>query len=161
MNLKASKMKSMVILISTKNTFQDCFFRVVNFLENAMKHGSEFTTGNDSTAFFPPLSYLQYDFLHLFVGRLELSLQDEHHFPGVVVGILSVHERDQITNGLQEGSQTLRNTIYKTQIIFVFSYSCTKYAQVCEFKMFLIANKKFDCESYQIYEQYYTDAYNI
>lgn len=37
----------------------------------------------------------------------------------------------------------------------------SKYAQVCEFKMFLIANKKFDCESYQIYEQYYTDAYNI
>lgn len=120
MNLKASKMKSMVILISTKNTFQDCFFRVVNFLENAMKHGSEFTTGNDSTAFFPPLSYLQYDFLHLFVGRLELSLQDEHHFPGVVVGILSVHERDQITNGLQEGSQTLRNTIHKTQSFLYF-----------------------------------------
>lgn len=120
MNLKASKMKSMVILISTKNTFQGCFFRVVNFLENAMKHGSEFTNGNDSTAFFPPLSYLQYDFLHLFVGRLELSLQDEHHFPGVVVGILSVHERDQITNGLQEGSQTLRNTIYKTQSFLYF-----------------------------------------
>lgn len=65
-----------------------------------------FTIVYDSTA----LPYLQYDFFHLFIGGLELSLKDEHYFPSVVVGVLGVHERDQITDGLQEGSQTLRNT---------------------------------------------------
>lgn len=68
------------------------------------------------------LPYLQYNFLHLFVRRLELSLQDEHHFPGVVVSVLGVHERDQVTDGLQEGSQTLRDTthMYYTQSFLYF-----------------------------------------
>ena len=52
-------------------------------------------------------AYLQHDLLHLLVGRLELPHQDEHHLLGVVVGVLGVHEGDEVPDGLQEGSQSL------------------------------------------------------
>ena len=66
-----------------------------------------------------PQSHLEYNFLHFLVRRLKLSLQDEHHFPGVVISVLSVHERDQVTNGLQEGSQTLANTTQKSMLLLL------------------------------------------
>ena len=53
---------------------------------------------------------LQHNFLHFLIRRLELSNEDQHDFTSVVVGVLGVHERDEVTNGLQEGSQTLQHT---------------------------------------------------
>ena len=53
------------------------------------------------------LDHLQHDLLHLLVRRLELSDEDEHHLPGVVVGVLSVHEGDEVADGLEEGGQAL------------------------------------------------------
>lgn len=53
------------------------------------------------------LHHLQDDLLHLLVGRLELPYEDEHHLAGVVVGVLGVHERDEVADGLEEGGQAL------------------------------------------------------
>jgi len=44
---------------------------------------------------------LEDDLFHLLVGRLELPDQDQHHLPRVVVGVLGVHQRDQISNSLR------------------------------------------------------------
>lgn len=54
-------------------------------------------------------TYFQDNFLHFLVGGLELSDQDQHHFPGVVVCVFCVHQRDQVTDSLQESGQTLHN----------------------------------------------------
>lgn len=54
-----------------------------------------------------PLPYLEHNLFHLFVGRLELSDEDQHHLPGVVVGVLGIHQWDQVTNSFEESSQTL------------------------------------------------------
>lgn len=51
--------------------------------------------------------YLQNNLLHLFIRGLELSDEDEHHLSGVVVGILGIHQRDEVTNSFKESSQTL------------------------------------------------------
>lgn len=51
--------------------------------------------------------YLEHNLFHFFIRGLELSDEDQHNFSGVVVGVLSVHQGDQVANGLQEGSQTL------------------------------------------------------
>ena len=68
------------------------------------------------------LHHLQHDLLHLLVWRLELSDQDQHHLPGVVVGVLRVHQRDQITNSFEESCQTLAtvssDTFIKKLIFF-------------------------------------------
>ena len=58
------------------------------------------------------LDHFQHNFLHLFIWRLELSHEDQHHFSRVVVGILCVHEGNEVTNGLQEGGQTLQPIQY-------------------------------------------------
>ena len=50
--------------------------------------------------------YLEHDFLHFLVGRLELSYEDQHDFSCVVVSVLGVHERYEISDGLEEGGQT-------------------------------------------------------
>ena len=52
------------------------------------------------------LHHLQHDLLHLLIRGLELTDENQHHFSCVVVGIFSVHQRDEVTNGLQEGCQT-------------------------------------------------------
>jgi len=61
------------------------------------------------TSTFPGTNsaYLEDDFLHFLVRRLELSDEDQHDFPGVVVGVLGVHQGDQVPDGLQERGQTL------------------------------------------------------
>mmetsp|Transcript_36498 Transcript_36498/g.67964 ORF Transcript_36498/g.67964 Transcript_36498/m.67964 type:complete len:323 (-) Transcript_36498:1165-2133(-) len=51
------------------------------------------------------LHHLEHDLLHLLVRSGELSDQDDHHLSGVVVGVLGVHQRDDVTDGLQEGSE--------------------------------------------------------
>ncbi len=53
------------------------------------------------------LDHLEDNLLHFFVGRLELADEDDHDFTRVVVGVLGVHERDQVADGFQEGGQTL------------------------------------------------------
>jgi hypothetical protein len=50
---------------------------------------------------------LEHDLLHLLVGRLELSDEDQHHLAGVVVGVFGVHQRDEVADGLEERGQTL------------------------------------------------------
>lgn len=40
-------------------------------------------------------------------AHLELSDEDDHHLPRVVVGIRGVHQRDHEPDGLQEGRETL------------------------------------------------------
>lgn len=55
-------------------------------------------------------TYLQHDLLHLLVRRLELPDEDQHHLSCVVVGILGVHQWDQITDSFEERSQTLETT---------------------------------------------------
>jgi hypothetical protein len=54
--------------------------------------------------------HLQDNLLHFLIRRLELSNEDQHDFSGVIVGVLSVHQGDEVTNGLQEGSKTLQHT---------------------------------------------------
>ena len=54
-------------------------------------------------------TYLKYNFLHFFIRGLKLSNENQHDFPCVVVGILSIHQWDKVTNSLQEGSQTLQS----------------------------------------------------
>lgn len=55
-------------------------------------------------------SYLEYNFLHLFIRGLELSDKDQHHLSGVVVCILSIHQWNQVPNCFEESSQTLETT---------------------------------------------------
>lgn len=57
------------------------------------------------------LTHLEDNLLHLLVRRLELSDEDKHHLSGVIVGIFSIHKRNQISNSFQEGSKTLRRQI--------------------------------------------------
>lgn len=62
--------------------------------------------------------YLQNNLLHLFIRGLELSDEDEHHLSGVVVSILGIHQRDEVTNSFEESSQTLetkRRNAFETQ----------------------------------------------
>lgn len=51
---------------------------------------------------------LQHNLLHFFIRTLKLTNQDQHHFSGVVVGILCIHKRDQVPNGFEESSKTLK-----------------------------------------------------
>lgn len=51
--------------------------------------------------------YLQDDFLHFFVRRLKLSYENKHDFTSIVIRVFGVHERNQITDSLQECSETL------------------------------------------------------
>lgn len=53
------------------------------------------------------LPHPQYDLLHLFIGGVEFSDEDQHHLSGVIAGILSIHERDQVADSFEESSQTL------------------------------------------------------
>ena len=46
------------------------------------------------------LHHLQNDLLHLLVGRLELTDEDQHDLTRIVVCILGIHQWDQITDGL-------------------------------------------------------------
>ncbi len=55
--------------------------------------------------------YLEHNFLHLFVRALELTYEDHHHLSSVVVGRLVVHQRNKITNRLEERSQTLATMV--------------------------------------------------
>lgn len=57
--------------------------------------------------------HLQHNLLHLLVGRLELPDQDQHHLPGVVVGVFSIHQWNQVTNCFEESSQTLKKAQWK------------------------------------------------
>ena len=52
------------------------------------------------------LDHLEDDLLHLLVGRLELADEDQHHLARVIVGVLGVHQRDQVADGLQKRRQT-------------------------------------------------------
>lgn len=45
-------------------------------------------------------NYLQYNFLHFFIWRLEFSNKDQHHFSSIVVGIFCIHKRNKIPNSL-------------------------------------------------------------
>jgi len=64
------------------------------------------------------LHHFQHNLLHFFIGRLELSNEDQHYFSSIVVGIFSVHQRDEVADGFQESSKTLTtmssNTLNKT-----------------------------------------------
>lgn len=51
--------------------------------------------------------YLKYNLLHLLIRGLELSDEDQHHLPGVIVSVLSIHQWDQVTDSFQESCQTL------------------------------------------------------
>eukprot|EP00968_Pinguiococcus_pyrenoidosus_P024619 scaffold4871_cov260-Pinguiococcus_pyrenoidosus.AAC.6 len=53
------------------------------------------------------LDHLEHDLLHLLVGALKLSNQDDHHVARVEVGVVGVHQWDDEPNGLQEGRQAL------------------------------------------------------
>mmetsp|Transcript_20615 Transcript_20615/g.45128 ORF Transcript_20615/g.45128 Transcript_20615/m.45128 type:complete len:338 (+) Transcript_20615:1311-2324(+) len=53
------------------------------------------------------LHNLQDDLLHLFVRGRELTDKDDHHLSRVVVGVLRVHEGNDVTDGLEERSKTL------------------------------------------------------
>jgi hypothetical protein len=48
------------------------------------------------------LHHLQHDLLHLLVGGLELADEDEHHLSCVVVGVLGIHQGNQISNSLKK-----------------------------------------------------------
>lgn len=52
--------------------------------------------------------HLQYNLFHLLIGRLELSDQDQHHLPCVVVGVFSIHQWNQVTDSFEESSKTLK-----------------------------------------------------
>ena len=54
---------------------------------------------------------LQYNFLHFLIRRLELTDQDQHHLTCVVVGILSIHQWDQIANSLPTMPTTVNDDI--------------------------------------------------
>ena len=51
---------------------------------------------------------LQHNLLHFFIRTLKLTNQDQHHFSGVVVGILCIHKRDQVPNGFEKSGKTLK-----------------------------------------------------
>lgn len=51
---------------------------------------------------------LQHNLLHFFIRTLKLTNQDQHHFSGVVVRILCIHKRDQVPNGFEKSSKTLK-----------------------------------------------------
>mmetsp|Transcript_11483 Transcript_11483/g.22235 ORF Transcript_11483/g.22235 Transcript_11483/m.22235 type:complete len:601 (-) Transcript_11483:2097-3899(-) len=53
------------------------------------------------------LDHLEHDLLHLLVGRGELAQQDDHHLARVVVGVLGVHERDDVADRLEKGGEAL------------------------------------------------------
>lgn len=61
------------------------------------------------TAYRKPVTvaYLEHNLLHLLVRGLELPDEDQHHLSGVIVGILSIHQWNEITNSFEESSQTL------------------------------------------------------
>ena len=54
-----------------------------------------------------PIPYLEYNLFHLLIRGLELSDEDQHHLSGVIVSILSIHQRNQVPNSFEESSQTL------------------------------------------------------
>ncbi|RUP50240.1 LOW QUALITY PROTEIN: hypothetical protein BC936DRAFT_139884 [Jimgerdemannia flammicorona] len=53
------------------------------------------------------LHHLEHNLLHLLIGRLELTDQDDHHLLGVIVGVLVVHQRNDIPDGLEERREPL------------------------------------------------------
>ena len=77
---------------------------------------------------------LQHNLLHFFIRTLKLTNQDQHHFSGVVVGILCIHKRDQVPNGFEKSGKTLKkkrqHVRFKTQtlktiLLFPFSFPFT------------------------------------
>mmetsp|Transcript_24317 Transcript_24317/g.61665 ORF Transcript_24317/g.61665 Transcript_24317/m.61665 type:complete len:665 (+) Transcript_24317:276-2270(+) len=54
---------------------------------------------------------LQHNLLHLLIWRGELADQNDHDLSRVVVRVLRVHERDDVADGLQEGSQALATVL--------------------------------------------------
>ena len=78
---------------------------------------------------------LQHNLLHFFIRTLKLTNQDQHNFSGVVVGILCIHKRDQVPNGFEKSSKTLKNKKAACQIqtqtlkkilLFPFSFPFTQ-----------------------------------
>ena len=53
------------------------------------------------------LHHLQHNFLHLLVRGLELSDEDQHDLTSVVVGILSVHKGDKVTDSLKQSKHMI------------------------------------------------------
>lgn len=64
------------------------------------------------------LTHLEDNLLHLLIRRLELSDEDKHHFSGVIVGIFSIHQRNQVSNSFQKGSKTLKQHKNSVQNIY-------------------------------------------
>ena len=66
------------------------------------------------------LDDLQNDLFHLLVWRLELTDQDQHHLTCIIVGVLGVHQRDQIANCLKtmphHGQQLIKIILEHRQI---------------------------------------------
>mmetsp|Transcript_45842 Transcript_45842/g.81937 ORF Transcript_45842/g.81937 Transcript_45842/m.81937 type:complete len:859 (-) Transcript_45842:1570-4146(-) len=60
------------------------------------------------------LHHLEHNLLHLLVRTLELTDQDVHHLTGVVVGVLGVHEGDDVPDGLEEGCEPLPTVLVDT-----------------------------------------------
>ncbi len=52
-------------------------------------------------------AHLEHNLFHLLIWGLELSDQDDHHLPCVVVCVHGVHERNDEANGLQKSCQHL------------------------------------------------------
>ena len=52
-------------------------------------------------------AHFEHNLLHLLIGALELSNEDQHDLSGVVVGGQVVHQWYEVTDGLEEGGQTL------------------------------------------------------
>ena len=57
--------------------------------------------GFDSISGTALLDDLENDLLHLFIRRQELSDENQHHLSCVVVSVVSVHQRNQVTNRLE------------------------------------------------------------
>jgi hypothetical protein len=48
----------------------------------------------------------QYDLLHFLLLVVELAFQCRHHFFSVLLGMLHVHQRDDVSDSFQECSKT-------------------------------------------------------
>ena len=79
------------------------FFKLIN--KHDLVKNSQVCIKDDLN--FIQFTHLEHDFLHFLVGRLELPDEDQHHFPGVILRVLGVHQRDQVPDGLQERGQPL------------------------------------------------------
>mmetsp|Transcript_29025 Transcript_29025/g.67289 ORF Transcript_29025/g.67289 Transcript_29025/m.67289 type:complete len:780 (-) Transcript_29025:1289-3628(-) len=63
--------------------------------------------GLDTVGAHALLHHLEDDLLHLLVRGLELSDQDDHDLLSVVLSVLSLHQRDNVSDGLEEGGKHL------------------------------------------------------